>query len=89
MEGVAAGKARGVKKTEDGEAFGEGVAPADGEALAEGVALADGKALRECVALVDGKALGEGEDQCEDQVREMMRLVGEILPNQVLVEYYK
>ena len=77
MEGVAAGKARGVKKTEDGEAFGEGVAPADGEALAEGVALAD------------GKALGEGEDQCEDQVREMMRLVGEILPNQVLVEYYK
>ena len=89
MEGVAAGKARGVKKTEDGEAFGEGVAPADGEALAEGVALADGKALRECVALVDGKALGEGEDQCEDQLREMMRLVGEILPNQVLVEYYK
>ena len=77
MEGVAAGKARGVKKTEDGEAFGENVAPADGEALAEGVALAD------------GKALGEGEDQCEDQVREMMRLVGEILPNQVLVEYYK
>ena len=65
------------------------MAPADGEALAEGVALADGKALRECVALVDGKALGEGEDQCEDQVREMMRLVGEILPNQVLVEYYK
>ena len=89
MEGVAAGKARGVKKTEDGEAFGENVAPADGEALAEGVALADGKALWECVALVDGKALGEGEDQCEDQLREMMRLVGEILPNQVLVEYYK
>ena len=47
------------------------------------MALADG------VALADGKALGEGEDQCEDQVREMMRLVGEILPNQVLVEYYK
>ena len=71
MEGVAAGKARGVKKTEDGEAFGENVAPADGEALAEGVALADGK------------------DQCEDRVGEMMRLVGELLPNQVLVEYYK
>ena len=47
------------------------------------MAPADGEALAEGVALADGK------DQCEDQVREMMRLVGEILPNQVLVEYYK
>ena len=73
----------------DGEALAEGVALADGKALRECVALVDGKALGEGVALVDGKALGEGEDQCEDQLREMMRLVGEILPNQVLVEYYK